>query len=112
MGVANQFVGFGFVFGTYGIGSVFVNGLRHESQMSHHRDTGAYDTFHRVDDFFTAFELQCVSVTFFHDADSGSKALHLIALVRSERHINYHHRTLYTTYYGFGMINHLVERDR
>ena len=80
--------------------------------MSHHRDTGAYDTFHRVDDFFTAFELQCVSVTFFHDADSGSKALHLIALVRSERHINYHHRPLYTTYYGFGMINHLVERDR
>ena len=112
MGVANQFFGFGVVFGTHGIGAVFIDGLRHESQMSHYRNASTYDASHRVYDFFTTFELQSVSVAFFHDTDGRSKSFHLVALIGSERHINHYHRTFHAAYHGFGMIDHLVECDR
>ena len=80
--------------------------------MSHHRNTCTDNASHRIDDFFSAFHLQSVSMTFFHDADSGSKTFHLIALIGTERHIHHHHSTFYTTHHRFCMIDHLVKRDR
>ena len=50
-------------------------------------------------------------MTLFHDADSGSKSFHFVALIGTERHVNDYHGTFYTTYYGLSVINHLVERD-
>ena len=80
--------------------------------MSHNRNTGTEDTFHRTYNFFTTLQFQSVCMTLFHNTDSRSKTFHLITLVRSKRHIYYHHSTFHTTNYGFCMIYHLVEGNR
>ena len=99
MSITNQLFSFAVIFGTYRISTVFINGLRHQSQVSHHRNTRADDTFHRIDDFFSTFQFQSIGMAFLHNADGRSKTFHFVTLIRSERHIDYNHSAFYATYH-------------
>ena len=96
MGVAYQLFRFRIVFGTHRICSVFVDGLRHQSEVSHDRNTGTENTFYRPDDFFPAFQLQSVCMALLHNTDGRGKAFHFISLIGTERHIHHYHCALYT----------------
>ena len=111
MRIAYQFLGFGIILGTDRICSILVDGLGHQSEMSHDGNTGAEDTLHRTDDFLASLQFEGVGMAFFHNTDSGSQSLQFVALIRAERHVDNDHGTLHTANHGFAMINHLVERD-
>ena len=111
MSVTYQFLSFRIIFRTNRISTVFIDRLRHQPEMSHYRNTGTENTFHRTYNFFATFQFQSVRMALFHNPDSRSKTFHLITLVRSERHIHHHHSTFHTTNYGFCMIYHLIESD-
>ena len=98
MGIANQLFSLALVFGTHCISTIFINRLRHQPQMAHHRNTCADNAFHRTDDFFSTFQFQSIGMTFLHYADGRSKTFHFVSLIRSERHIDYDHSTFYATY--------------
>ena len=112
MSITNQLFSFAVIFGTYRVSTVFINRLRHQSQVSHHRNTRADDTFHRIDDFFSAFQFQSIGMAFLHNADGRSKTFHFVTLIGTERHVYYDHSAFYATYYWFSVINHLIESNR
>ena len=112
MCITNQFLRLCFIFGTNRISAILINGLRHQSEVSHNRNTGTKNALNRFDNLFTAFQLQCVGMALFHYTDGGSKSFFRISLIRTERHINHYHSTLYSTYNRLSMINHLIECNR
>lgn len=81
------------------VSTVFINRLRHQSQVSHHRNTRTDDTLHRIDDFFSAFQFQSIGMAFLHNADGRSKTFHFVTLIGTERHVYYDHSAFYATYY-------------
>ncbi len=112
MGITYQFLSFGIILSTNSVSTILIDRLRHQSQMPHNRNTCAQNTLYSTYYFFATFQFQGICMTLFHNADGRSKTFHLIALVRTERHIHYNHSTFYSANYRLSMIDHLIKGDR
>jgi len=97
--ILNQLFSFCVFFGAYTVSSVFIDRLRHQSQVSHHGHSGTDDTANHVDDFFTTFQLQGISMCFFHDADSIAHPVKRVCLIRTKWHIHHYQCTLHTAHH-------------
>ena len=80
--------------------------------MSHHRHTGTDNLCYCFDYFFATFKLKSISSGFLHDTNRVTYSVERICLIRTERHVNNHQCTLYTTHYRLAVINHLIDCNR
>ena len=80
--------------------------------MSHNWNTGTQDTFDRFPNLSPAFQLDTIGMRLFHHPDSGGQGFFRVSLVRTERQVYHHQRTIHRFHDRFTMVNHLVERNR
>ena len=89
MSVVDKPIGLVFLGGTYDVSAEFVDALGGESQMSHDRDARCEYAAYRLENFFTAFELDGIGAGFFHYPYRRGESLLGVALICAERHVNY-----------------------
>ena len=77
--------------------------------MSHNWNTGTQDTFDRFPNLSPAFQLDTIGMRLFHHPDSGGQGFFRVSLVRTERQVYHHQRTIHRFHDRFTMVNHLVE---
>ena len=111
MGVVDEAVCFLLLGGSDGIGAEFIDALRGESKVSHHRDARRKDAADGFEHLFASFQFDGVGTGLFHDADGGGQSLLGVALIGAKRHVDHNEGALDGTLDRRGIDNHLVEGD-
>ena len=85
--------------------------LRGEADVPHHRDAGLHDAADLLLAAHTAFQLHRVRTGLLHEPDGGVQRFLRTVLVRTERQVGHHQRTLGRADHGPGERDELVDGD-
>lgn len=110
--ICDQFLRLFLLARAHGVGAEFVDGLRGQTQMTHHWDSRGQDAFDGFDDLRTSLEFDRVCPALLHDPNRTVERAQRISLIGTEGHVTDDERALDPLDHALGVVDHLVEGDR